>query len=135
MQDNQSATLLQNNGRFSAGKGTWHIDIQYFFISDQINKKHIKVEYCPPTLEMIADFFTKPLQGALFHKFRNAVLGIGECDFAKYELEYLIALEKYNLLEPADTIRLHRSVLSAIKITNDIRTEKRSKTIRPLAAS
>ena len=105
MQDNQSTMLLENNGRFSAGKGSRHIDIQYFFITDRIDKKHIKVEYCP-TLEMIADFFTKPLQGALFHKFWNAVLGIEECDFDKYELEYLNALEKYNLMEPTDTIRL-----------------------------
>ena len=89
-----------------AGKGSWYIDTRYFFIPDRIDKKHIKVEYCP-TLEMIADFFTKSLQGALFHKFRNAVLGIKECDFNKYELEYLIALTKYNLLmESADIISL-----------------------------
>ena len=34
----------------------------------------IKVEYCP-TEKMIADFFTKPLQGALFRKFRDIILG------------------------------------------------------------
>jgi len=67
------------------------------------------VEYCP-TLEMIADFFTKPLQGALFHKFRNTVLGIKERDFEHYELEYLNALKKYNLMESADTIRLQDCV-------------------------
>mmetsp|Transcript_4825 Transcript_4825/g.10215 ORF Transcript_4825/g.10215 Transcript_4825/m.10215 type:complete len:131 (-) Transcript_4825:525-917(-) len=59
---------------------------------------------------MIADFFTKPLQGALFHKFRNTVLGIKERDFEHYELEYLNALKKYNLMESADTIRLQECV-------------------------
>ena len=40
--------------------------------------------YCP-TGDMIADFFTKPLQGAQFVKFRDAVLGI----VAKNDNEYL----------------------------------------------
>ena len=34
----------------------------------------IKVEYCP-TEKMISHFFTKPLQRALFKKFRDNVLG------------------------------------------------------------
>jgi len=33
-QDNQSAILLENNGKASSGKRTRHIDIQYFFITD-----------------------------------------------------------------------------------------------------
>ena len=32
------------------------------------------IVYCP-TEEMIADFFTKPLQGALFRKFKALILG------------------------------------------------------------
>jgi len=40
MQDNQSAILLENNGRYSVGKGSKHIDIRYFFITDRIEKKH-----------------------------------------------------------------------------------------------
>ena len=75
MQDNQSAMLLENNGRNSVGKGSWHIDIQYFFAMDHIDKKHICVKYCP-TKEMIADFLTKPLQGALFYQFQDAILGM-----------------------------------------------------------
>ena len=35
----------------------------------------LSIEYCP-TLEMVTDVMTKPLQGAQFQKFRNAVLGI-----------------------------------------------------------
>ena len=35
----------------------------------------MRVVYCP-TGEMIADFFTKPLQGALFRKFRAFVLNL-----------------------------------------------------------
>jgi hypothetical protein len=33
------------------------------------------VEYCP-TQEMVADFFTKPLQGAQFKKFRDFIMNV-----------------------------------------------------------
>ena len=36
--------------------------------------ENIKVEYCPTT-QMIADFFTKPLQGSQFIKLRDVVMG------------------------------------------------------------
>jgi hypothetical protein len=97
MQDNQSAILLANNGRYSAKKGSKHVEIRYFFITDRIQKKHIKVQFCP-TEEMIADFFTKPLQGALFYKFRDAVLGIQAEDFEDYKKNYYEILHKYQLI-------------------------------------
>ena len=97
-QDNQSAMLLQNNGRFSAKKGTRHVAIRYFFISDRIEKKDIWVVYCP-TEEMIADYFTKLLQGALFRKFRDLVLGIKEEDFHEYKRVYQETLTKYGLTD------------------------------------
>ena len=37
--------------------------------------RELKVEYCP-TAEMRGDFFTKPLQGTLFRKFRDQILNI-----------------------------------------------------------
>jgi hypothetical protein len=80
-QDNQSAMLLERNGRRSTSKRTRHINIRYFFIADCIEKGDVKVEYCP-TEDMVADIcniFTKPLQGSAFHKFRNDVLNIQPC--------------------------------------------------------
>jgi len=76
-QDNQSAILMERNGKFSCSKRTKHIDARYFFITDRIEKQEVSVEYCP-TEEMIGDFFTKPLQGALFRKFRALILGLDE---------------------------------------------------------
>ena len=78
-QDNKSPILLQNNGRLSCRKGSKNINIAYFFITDRFKQKEIRVEYCP-TGTMIADYFTKPLQGSLFRKFRNMILGIVEED-------------------------------------------------------
>ena len=74
-QDNQSTIKLADNGKASSGKGTRHINIRYFFITDRIARKEIAVQYCP-TKEMVADYFTKPLQGVLFYKFRDQIMGV-----------------------------------------------------------
>jgi hypothetical protein len=73
-QDNQSAIRLEKNGRASCGQKSSHIDIRYFFMQDRFESEGISVVYCP-TDEMLADFFTKPLQGSLFRKFRAVLLG------------------------------------------------------------
>jgi hypothetical protein len=51
-----------------------HIDIRYFFITDHSKRNNIHITHCPTDV-MLADFFTKPLQGALFRKFRSVLLG------------------------------------------------------------
>ena len=73
-QDNRSAILLENNGRRSAGKRSRALNIRYFFVSDQVSKSRLMVEYCP-TDEMTGDYMTKPLQGEKFFKFRAQILG------------------------------------------------------------
>ena len=73
-QDNKSAILLEKNGKRSSSKRTRAINIRYFFITDQIEKGNISVEYCP-TGEMVADFMTKPLQGTLFLKYKKLIMG------------------------------------------------------------
>ena len=50
------------------------MDIKYFWVKDRVAKKEIEIRYCPTTL-MLADFFTKPLQGALFRRFRDVIMG------------------------------------------------------------
>jgi hypothetical protein len=74
-QDNRSAILLQKNGKMSSGKRTKHIAIRYFFVTDRIKAGEISPKWCP-TGEMIADFLTKPLQGAMFRKFRDLLMGV-----------------------------------------------------------
>ena len=54
-QDNKSAMLLEKNGKRSSGKRTRALNIRYFFVTDQIEKGLLTVEYCP-TGEMIADY-------------------------------------------------------------------------------
>ena len=74
LQDNKSAILLENNGKRSSGKRTRAINIRFFFITDQIAQGNVMVEYCP-TGEMTADFMSKMLQGKLFRKFRDIIMG------------------------------------------------------------
>ena len=73
-QDNKSAILLENNGRKSAGKRSRALNIRYFFMTDQIEKGNVQVEYCP-TDAVIGDYMTKPLQGKKFQEFRKMILG------------------------------------------------------------
>ena len=74
-QDNKSAILLEANGRGSSSKRTRHLDVRYFFIKDRIDSGDVQVIYCP-TERMLADFFTKPLQGALFNRCRDAIMNL-----------------------------------------------------------
>jgi hypothetical protein len=72
LEDNLSTISLVNNGK-SNSERTRHIAIRFFFISDKINEKEIKIEYVS-TFEQIADILTKPLQGEAFTKLRNMLL-------------------------------------------------------------
>ena len=78
-QDNESAIKLEKNGRTSAGPRSRHIDIRYFWIKDRVKGHSIIIRHCP-TLRMLGDFFTKPLQGTLFRKFRDVILGYNHVD-------------------------------------------------------
>ena len=64
---------MERNGRASSSKRTRHINIRYFFVQDRIAAGEMSVAYCP-TKEMVADYFTKPLQGALFRKLRAYIM-------------------------------------------------------------
>ena len=73
-QDNQSAILLEKNGKKSSSKRTQHLNIRYFMVTDQVEQGNIIIKYCP-TDDMIGDFMTKGLQGIKFAKFRKAIMG------------------------------------------------------------
>ena len=70
---------LEENGRSSSRKRTRHINIRYYFVTDRIKADDISVKYCPTEM-MIADFYTKSLQGKLFRIFRNLIMNIGDED-------------------------------------------------------
>ena len=73
MQDNTSAISLAQNGMSNSEK-TRHISIRYFFVTDRIKSGEVKLQHMG-TEDMIADILTKPLQGELFARFRDLLLG------------------------------------------------------------
>jgi hypothetical protein len=84
-QDNESAMKLETNGRMSAGQKSRHINIQYFWVKDRTEATGIKIRHCP-TEKMLADFFTKPLQGNLFRRFRDVILGYSHINTLERDL-------------------------------------------------
>jgi hypothetical protein len=73
-QDNRSAIFLHRNGTASSSRNTRHINIRYFFMKDRIKAGEIEIVHCPSE-EMIADFFTKPIQGKRFSELRSVIMG------------------------------------------------------------
>ena len=73
LQDNMSAILLERNGMSSSGKNTRHLSIRSFWIADQVSKGVVEVTH-EPTGDMVADFFTKPLQGTAFQKLKKHIM-------------------------------------------------------------
>ena len=73
-QDNQSTITLLSNSK-SDSEHTRYIQIGYYWVKDLIDRGLITIEYCP-TEFMVANIFTKPLQGTLLDQMREKVTGI-----------------------------------------------------------
>lgn len=95
-QDNLSAKLLETNGRGSSSKRTRHMNIRYFFVADVIKRNHIKLVYCP-TDEMIGDFFTKPLGGAKFRRFRNIIMNLDHDEYGTVNVDELMEIHQQKI--------------------------------------
>jgi hypothetical protein len=49
--------------------------VRYFFIKDRVSNRDVTLKNCPMG-EILADHFTKPLQGALFRELQAEIQGI-----------------------------------------------------------
>ena len=118
-QDNTSSILLERNGQSSSTKQTKDMNIRYFYVTEQINKKAIHVTHYP-TEEMVGDFFMKPLQGSLFIKMRNYIMGneepgyqvlpksvLSKHNIASIRMQKYIGTRKHNSEAVAKTSREH----------------------------
>ena len=76
-QDNISNMLLETNVNKSSTKKTKHIQVLYFFIKYQVTAGDVELKHCLPK-NMLADHFTKPLQGELFRRFISEFMNIPE---------------------------------------------------------
>ena len=64
--DNQGAIALAGDPKFHSR--TKHIDVQWHYVREQVDKGAVQFEYCP-TNEMAADGLTKPLDKVKFNRF------------------------------------------------------------------
>ena len=71
-EDNESTICLAKTGR-SCSERSRHIEIRYFWIHDYLTSGQVTLQHMR-TENMIADMFTKPLQGAKFKHFRSLCL-------------------------------------------------------------
>ena len=78
---NQGALALARNPQFHAR--TKHIDIQYHFVREHVEKQTITLSHCA-TSEMTADIFTKALPQVLFVKHN---IGLGLTDHSAFRLQ------------------------------------------------
>ena len=72
------------NGKISCGPGSRHIDIRYFFMKNRLDTENINV-VSRPTGDMLADFYTNPLQGNLFRKFMDIIMGLQHISILKVD--------------------------------------------------
>lgn len=73
-QDNKSTITLAEKGRSTSNR-TRHVSIRYFFVKDRIESKDINVIHTG-TEKMVADFFSKPLQGHAFEAHRATIMNL-----------------------------------------------------------
>ena len=69
------------------------MNIRCFYVTEQIKKKTIHVTHCP-TVEMVDNFFTKPLQSSLFIIMHNYIMGSEE---PGYQVLPRSVLSKHNV--------------------------------------
>ena len=79
---------MEQNGRNSCRGNSRHINICYFFVKGRVDKGERKIVYCP-TAHMLADYFTKSLQGSLFNKFRSVIMGYNHISFLDHDNEII----------------------------------------------
>jgi hypothetical protein len=90
--DNQGAIALTKKPHLH--ERSKHIDICYHFIRDLVEKELVNVEYVP-TVEMVADGMTKPLERVAFERFKRQ---LGVVDSGKVNL--FIDFISFNVIQP-----------------------------------
>jgi hypothetical protein len=73
-EDNEGCLHLAVENRHAFDR-TRHIAAKRLFVIQGVNEKICEIKKCP-TLEMLADFMTKPQPKDLFLEFRKSIMGM-----------------------------------------------------------
>ena len=71
--EDNSAAIAQANSGIEYIRNAKHYEIRLRFLKQKVVDKDVEFKYCP-TDHQIADFFTKPLDAAMFTEFRENLL-------------------------------------------------------------
>ena len=100
-----SAMLLEKNRKKYSTKNMKYINVRYYIIKDRVETRDVVIKHCP-TEKMLGDHFTKPLQGALFSKFKAEIMNIpdeldmGEMGMDRKGLKRGITYKLHNETDP-----------------------------------
>ena len=75
-QDNTSAIQLEHNKWKSSSKRTKYIDVRYFYITDKLKNSNVTEVVYKPTEYITSDYLMKALQGKLFSKHCDTLMGL-----------------------------------------------------------
>ena len=67
--------LLEKSRKKSSTKNTKHVNVRYYFIKDRVETRDVEIKHFLME-ETLENNFTKPLQGAMFRKFRSETMNI-----------------------------------------------------------
>ena len=114
-EDNQGAITLAKNPEYHAR--TKHIDIQYHFIREYIEKGTITLEYCE-TAKMLADALTKPLSK---QRHQELVERMGLCQFTEARK---VGVLDYSELSPDNALTDNVHATSLFRTKEDAENTK-----------
>ena len=89
-------------------RGPSTMNIRYFFIKDCVKAGDLRIEYCP-TEEMVADFFTKPLQSSLFRQLTARIMNYESSCSKKQQQTEGVCWEPVISMGPRSTMRMMTS--------------------------
>ena len=87
--------MIKNGKQYCGGKSR-HIHIRYFFTKDILKREDMTVKHCP-TKQMIANYFTKPIQGKQFYELRKVIMGINNTLVVKECVETKVKRNQRNV--------------------------------------
>ena len=103
----------ESNRRISDGVKSKHIHIIYYLMRDVLKRGSIELIHYP-TERMTADYFTKPLQGSLFRKMRDSIIGLVEFpDEERVELRENLSIDVSGEYKESVT-KIHSCIKSTV---------------------
>ena len=96
-----------------------------FFIKDILKQEDIELKHCP-TERMIADYFTKPLQGKQFRKLQDIIMGLSHFpDKERVEINKISVTRKIS--NPTMTKRTYADTVRTMDVHDKVSKKVRWK--------